>query len=206
MRLRNEVIGALNLFRAAPEPLSQADLRVGQALADVATIGLLQERAVRRMETVAEQLQSCPEQPGRRRASQRQARRAPQRRHGRGLRAPARPCPRQQPAAHRRCPTTWPRARPLISGARAARPPGTTCSPTTRTRTATPVELFTPARRDARRQQGLLGAAPVARDRTRCSPPDVGGGPGHGRPLGPGRPGACWTTDLRHPGLVTSPG
>jgi transcriptional regulator with GAF, ATPase, and Fis domain len=59
MRLRNEVIGALNLFRAAPEPLSQADLRIGQALADVATIGLLQERAVRRMETVAEQLQGA---------------------------------------------------------------------------------------------------------------------------------------------------
>lgn len=59
MRLRNEVIGALNLFRAAAEPLSPADLRVGQALADVATIGLLQERAVRRVETVAEQLQGA---------------------------------------------------------------------------------------------------------------------------------------------------
>jgi hypothetical protein len=57
MRLRNDVIGALNLFRAEPGPLSPADLRIGQALADVATIGLLQERAVRRVETVAEQLQ-----------------------------------------------------------------------------------------------------------------------------------------------------
>ena len=59
MRLRDEVIGALNLFRAAAEPLSPADLRIGQALADVATIGLLQERAVRRMETVTEQLQGA---------------------------------------------------------------------------------------------------------------------------------------------------
>jgi AmiR/NasT family two-component response regulator len=59
MRLRDEVIGALNLFRAAPEPLSPEDLRIGQALADVATIGLLQERAVRRMETIAEQLQAA---------------------------------------------------------------------------------------------------------------------------------------------------
>ena len=59
MRLRNEVIGALNLFGAAAEPLSPEDLRVGQALADVATIGLLQERAVRRVETVAEQLQGA---------------------------------------------------------------------------------------------------------------------------------------------------
>jgi transcriptional regulator with GAF, ATPase, and Fis domain len=59
MRLRDEVIGALNLFRAAPEPLSSSDLRVGQALADIATIGLLQERNVRRSETLAEQLQGA---------------------------------------------------------------------------------------------------------------------------------------------------
>jgi transcriptional regulator with GAF, ATPase, and Fis domain len=59
MRLRDQVIGALNLFRAAPGPLSPADLRIGQALADVATIGLLQERAVRRRDTVAEQLQAA---------------------------------------------------------------------------------------------------------------------------------------------------
>jgi transcriptional regulator with GAF, ATPase, and Fis domain len=59
MRLRDEVIGALNLFRAAPGPLDPADLRVGQALADIATIGLLQERNVRRSETLAEQLQGA---------------------------------------------------------------------------------------------------------------------------------------------------
>jgi transcriptional regulator with GAF, ATPase, and Fis domain len=59
MRLRDQVIGALNLFRAETDPLSPADLRVGQALADVATIGLLQERNVRRAETLAEQLQAA---------------------------------------------------------------------------------------------------------------------------------------------------
>jgi transcriptional regulator with GAF, ATPase, and Fis domain len=59
MRLRDEVIGALNLFRAQPEPLHPAELRIGQALADVATIGLLQERNVRRGEVVAEQLQAA---------------------------------------------------------------------------------------------------------------------------------------------------
>jgi transcriptional regulator with GAF, ATPase, and Fis domain len=59
MRLRDEVIGALNLFRVRPGPLDPADLRIGQALADVATIGLLQERSVRRGETVAEQLQAA---------------------------------------------------------------------------------------------------------------------------------------------------
>jgi GAF domain-containing protein len=59
MRLRDQVIGALNLFRAAPGPFDQADLRLGQAFADVATIGLLHERNVRRSETVAEQLQAA---------------------------------------------------------------------------------------------------------------------------------------------------
>jgi transcriptional regulator with GAF, ATPase, and Fis domain len=59
MRLRDQVIGALNLFRAGSGPFDPADLRVGQALADVATIGLLQERYVRRSEAVAEQLQGA---------------------------------------------------------------------------------------------------------------------------------------------------
>jgi transcriptional regulator with GAF, ATPase, and Fis domain len=59
MRLRDQVIGALNLFGAGPGQFSQADLRLGQALADVATIGLLHERNVRRRETVAEQLQGA---------------------------------------------------------------------------------------------------------------------------------------------------
>ena len=59
MRLRDQVIGALNLFAVQPDPFSPADLRIGQALADVATIGLLQERNVRRREAVAEQLQSA---------------------------------------------------------------------------------------------------------------------------------------------------
>ena len=59
MRLRDQVIGALNLFRAEPGPLDPADLRIAQDLADVATIGLLHERNVRRRETVAEQLQGA---------------------------------------------------------------------------------------------------------------------------------------------------
>jgi hypothetical protein len=59
MRLRDQIIGALNLFRAEPGPIDPADLRIGQALADVATIGLLHERNVRRREAVAEQLQAA---------------------------------------------------------------------------------------------------------------------------------------------------
>jgi AmiR/NasT family two-component response regulator len=59
MRLREETLGALNLFRADPGPFDRADVRMGQALADVATIGLLNERTLRRSETLNEQLQAA---------------------------------------------------------------------------------------------------------------------------------------------------
>lgn len=59
MRLREMTIGALNLFGATPAPLSDTNLRLGQALADVATIGILQQRALARSETVVEQLQGA---------------------------------------------------------------------------------------------------------------------------------------------------
>jgi GAF domain-containing protein len=44
MRLRGDVIGALNLFRTEPGSLSGDDLAVAQALADIATIAILQNR------------------------------------------------------------------------------------------------------------------------------------------------------------------
>jgi ANTAR domain/GAF domain len=59
MRLREEVIGAINLFGSAGASLSEEDIAVGQAMADVATIGLLQERSVRQKEVLAEQLQTA---------------------------------------------------------------------------------------------------------------------------------------------------
>jgi len=59
MRLREQVIGALNLFRAVPGALDPASVRIGQALADVATIGLLHERSMRRSDTLNEQLQTA---------------------------------------------------------------------------------------------------------------------------------------------------
>jgi GAF domain-containing protein len=59
MRLRAEVIGALNLFDIAPGPLDEEKLRIGQALADVATIGLLQQRAIHRREVLTEQLETA---------------------------------------------------------------------------------------------------------------------------------------------------
>jgi GAF domain-containing protein len=59
MRLRDEVIGALNLFGTERRPFGAAELRIAQALADVATIGMLHQSNVRRTETVAEQLQAA---------------------------------------------------------------------------------------------------------------------------------------------------
>ncbi len=59
MRLRTEVIGALNLFDTRVGPLDPQTLSVGQALADVATIGLLQQRTIRRSDVLIEQLQTA---------------------------------------------------------------------------------------------------------------------------------------------------
>ena len=59
LRLRGQAIGALNLFHREPGGMPDADLALGQALADVATIGILQERAIRRGEVLNEQLQAA---------------------------------------------------------------------------------------------------------------------------------------------------
>jgi GAF domain-containing protein len=57
MRCREQCIGALNLFQHTPGQLDPAAVRIAQALADVATIGLLQHRAVRDQSVLIEQLQ-----------------------------------------------------------------------------------------------------------------------------------------------------
>jgi GAF domain-containing protein len=59
LRLRAQVIGALNLFRSDPGAVPETDLRLAQGLADVATIGLLQERALREQQLLAVQLQTA---------------------------------------------------------------------------------------------------------------------------------------------------
>jgi GAF domain-containing protein len=59
LRLRHQVIGALNMFGTHEGDLEPADIRVIQALADIATIGLLQERAVREATVLSEQLQGA---------------------------------------------------------------------------------------------------------------------------------------------------
>lgn len=59
MRLRAEIIGALNFFDTNAGELDAGLLRIGQALADVATIGILQQRAIRRRDVLTEQLQTA---------------------------------------------------------------------------------------------------------------------------------------------------
>lgn len=59
LRLREQTIGALNLFGHEPGEMPADDRQVARALADVATIGILQERALRRSEVLTEQLQTA---------------------------------------------------------------------------------------------------------------------------------------------------
>jgi len=59
MRLRGRVIGALNLFTDEAVDLSDDDIAIGQAMADVATIGLLNERNLREQTVLSEQLQTA---------------------------------------------------------------------------------------------------------------------------------------------------
>jgi GAF domain-containing protein len=47
MRVRGETIGALSMFRADAGLIAEEDLSLGQGMADIAAIALLQERLVR---------------------------------------------------------------------------------------------------------------------------------------------------------------
>jgi GAF domain-containing protein len=57
LRLRGTVIGTLTLLRETPGTFSPEDSSVAQGLADVATIGILHERALRESDLVQKQLQ-----------------------------------------------------------------------------------------------------------------------------------------------------
>lgn len=59
MRLRDDVIGALSLLNTDPVGVHSISAQLGQALADVATIGILQHRSIDHAVVVTEQLQTA---------------------------------------------------------------------------------------------------------------------------------------------------
>ncbi|MBV9310964.1 MAG: GAF and ANTAR domain-containing protein [Solirubrobacterales bacterium] len=59
MRVQGETIGAMNLFRTEPGRLGDDDLSLGQGMADIAAIGLLQERTVRESRGVIAELEGA---------------------------------------------------------------------------------------------------------------------------------------------------
>jgi GAF domain-containing protein len=59
MRLRTNILGALNLFGTRAGPLSEEDLRLAQALADVASIAIVADHAAADSATVNRQLQTA---------------------------------------------------------------------------------------------------------------------------------------------------
>ena len=59
MRVRGETIGAMNLFRSEPGRIAEPDLSLGQGMADIAAIALLQERTVRESRGVIAGLQGA---------------------------------------------------------------------------------------------------------------------------------------------------
>jgi len=59
LRLRTDRVGALNLFVTEVGAMAIPDVAIGQALADIATIGILHQRALSRSEMVNQQLQTA---------------------------------------------------------------------------------------------------------------------------------------------------
>lgn len=57
LRLRGQVIGVLNLFVTEPNGLAEYQIKMARVLSDLATIGILNHRAIREQEVLAEQLQ-----------------------------------------------------------------------------------------------------------------------------------------------------
>jgi transcriptional regulator with GAF, ATPase, and Fis domain len=59
LRLRRQIVGALTLLGHSPGEIDDDSIRLGQALADVATIGIIQQRTIERGEVLSEQLQAA---------------------------------------------------------------------------------------------------------------------------------------------------
>ena len=119
MRLRGTVIGALNLFHIDPGEMRQADVDAAQALADVATIAILQHRATLEAQVLNEQLNQALNsriviEQAKGMVAEREGGR-----HGGGVRHVAQLRPQPQPPAGRRRPRRH-RRHPDRGGARSS--------------------------------------------------------------------------------------
>jgi GAF domain-containing protein len=59
LRVRDDVIGALNLFRSSDEAFTDTEMDIAQAMAEIAAVALIQERALREHNLLIEQLQTA---------------------------------------------------------------------------------------------------------------------------------------------------
>jgi len=59
LRLRGETIGALNLYATRVRPMKERDIRAATALADMAAIGIIHDRAHRQRQLVQSQLEAA---------------------------------------------------------------------------------------------------------------------------------------------------
>ena len=59
LRVRTDVIGALNLFRGDDEPFTCTEMEIAQAMAEMAAIGLIHERSLRERNMLVGQLQAA---------------------------------------------------------------------------------------------------------------------------------------------------
>lgn len=59
MRLRRNVIGVLSLLNTHADGVAETTSELGQALADVATIGIIQQRSIKHSQQLTEQLQTA---------------------------------------------------------------------------------------------------------------------------------------------------
>ena len=59
LRVRTDVIGALNLFRGDDEPFTGTEVEIAQAMAEMAAIGLIRERSLRERNMLVGQLQAA---------------------------------------------------------------------------------------------------------------------------------------------------
>lgn len=100
MRLRGNTIGALNIFHTTEARLSDHDTAIAQAMADLATIALLQRHALSSSAMLSAQLQEAAQRPRPHRTGERPAGRTGRTRSRCRLRASTPSLPGSAPPSH----------------------------------------------------------------------------------------------------------